>query len=120
MKKIEFLTDIAHSMWGKSAKVYSAGNGQKYIITYTVRMGQRAVLLWIDTLKGGRVSIKIKGFRIDEAVRCAKALWNAVYYSDKNYVLDAKAKADIYKSSSPSMSRISNYVARLRMDKVWE
>lgn len=119
MKKIEFLKDVANSIWGRSAQVHSTDCGQLYTVTYEgPRGGTRMLELWIDSIKNGRISLKIKCLDPVAALRYAKALWNAVYYSDRNYVLDAKAKADVYSAFSPR-GNACYYVARLRMDKVW-
>ena len=120
MTKKEFLTDIAKSVFGRSAHVESSTCGQRYWFVWKEKDTVRRMMFWIDTLKWGRISLKVKGFSDPmQAIRMSKALWNAAYYSDKNYVLDAKAGADVYRTVPTWGGAPGGYVARLRMDKVW-
>lgn len=122
MTKIEFLNDIARTMCGRHAHVESTDCGQRYTMVWPGKdkWGNDRVCrktLWIDTLKNGRISLKVKFAKYADAERMAHCLWNAVYYSDK-YVLDAKAKADVYECYTCAYGHVG-FGARLRMDKVW-
>lgn len=122
MTKIEFLNDIARTMCGRRAHVESTDCGQRYTMVWHDRdkWGDDRVCrktIWIDTLPGGRISLKIKFASIADAERMTHCLWNAVYYSDK-YVLDAAAKADVYETHECAYGK-AGWAARLRMDKVW-
>lgn len=111
MTKIEGIKSMVKTIYGRGYKVESNGCGQSY---YVPGMG----LIWVDCLKGGRVSIKLKYFKAPEqAARAAKAMWNWLYYFS-GITVDAASKADTYKVFH---SRFGGplYAARLICDKWW-
>lgn len=111
MTKIEGIQSLVRSIFGKDATVESTDCGQRYWVTGGGN-------IYVDTLKGGRVSIKIKPFtNPDSAVRAAKAMWNWLYYFS-GITIDAATKADVYSTFHPRYGRIL-YAARLRCDKWW-
>lgn len=111
MTKIEGIQSMVESIFGKDATVESTDCGQRY---WVKGMGT----IYVDTLKGGRVSIKIKYFAESEAAyRAVKAMWNWLYYFS-GITVDAASKADIYSTFHPRYGRVL-YAARLRCDKWW-
>lgn len=112
MTKIEGIQSLVESIWGKNKKVESTDCGQRYSVEGT------AGVIYVDTLGGGRVSIKIKYFVDPEkAGRTAKAMWNWLYYFF-GITVDAASKADVYSTFHPRYGR-TLYTARLRCDKWW-
>lgn len=116
MKKIDFVKQIMGSVLGKTTTVESNGCGQCYHVTWFEGTKQKFFTLWVDNLRGGRISMKVKCLEKERAERLAKAMWNALYYGD--FVVDAASKADVYEHYSPR-GGCWYYVARLRCDKVW-
>ena len=115
MKKKEFLEDIFKSVLGRTAEVKSVGCGQNYFLSWYEGGEKKYLTVWVDVLGGGRISLKVKGVESGAlASRVATALYSAVYWSDKNYIVDAATKADYYRNREDG-----SWVARLRMDKVW-
>lgn len=111
MTKIEGIQSMVSSIYGKDSLVESTDCGQRYSI-------EDKGFIYVDTLKGGRVSIKIKYLITSEgAARVAKAMWNWLYYFS-GITVDASAKADVYSTFHPRFGRVL-YVARLRCDKWW-
>lgn len=110
MTKIEGIQSLVHRIFG-SVTVESTDCGQRY---YVPCRGN----IYIDTLRGGRVSIKIKNFEDpDQAGKVAKAMWNWLYYFS-GITVDAASKADVYSTFHPRYGRVL-YGARLRCDKWW-
>lgn len=111
MTKIEGIQSMVKSIFGRDAIVESTDCGQRYWI-------RGKGLIYVDTLGGGRVSIKIKYFTtFDSAHRVAKAMWNWLYYFS-GIVVDAASKADVYETLHPRVGG-TVYGARLRCDKWW-
>lgn len=111
MTKIEGIQSMVKSIFGRDAVVESTDCGQRYWV-------KGIGTIYVDTLKGGRVSIKIKYFtESEEALRVAKAMWNWLYYFS-GITVDAASKADIYSTFHPRYGRVL-YAARLRCDKWW-
>lgn len=121
MTKIQFLQIIAQAAFPYPVKVE-----HYYGSCYTVRSlpddgsGYEKCYLWVDSLKGGRVSIKFKSFGMSYAFlnlkdRLETFISNA---PQSTFFTDAATKVDIY------LSRISRYgcggmVLRLQCDKMW-
>lgn len=102
---------MVDSIYGRGNLVESTDCGQRYYV-----WGKRSI--YVDVLKGGRVSIKIKYFRSpDEPNRVAKAMWNWLYYFS-GITVDAASKADVYATNHPRVGG-TVYAARLRCDKWW-
>jgi len=111
MTKIKGIQSMVESIFGKDATVESTDCGQRYWV-------KGKGLIYVDTLGGGRVSIKIKYFTtFDNARTVAKAMWNWLYYFS-GITVDAASKADIYSTFHPRYGRVL-YAARLRCDKWW-
>lgn len=111
MTKIEGIQSMVESIFGRDAIVESTDCGQRYWI-------KDQGTIYVDTLGGGRVSIKIKYFiDPDKAGKVAKAMWNWLYYFS-GITVDAASKADVYSTFHPRYRRVL-YAARLRCDKWW-
>ena len=111
MTKIEGINSMVQTIYGKEFKAEANGCGQCYDVP-----GKG--LIWVDLLKRGRVSIKLKYFGDPEqAGRVAKAMWNWLYYFS-GITVDAASKVDIYSTFHPRYGRVL-YAARLRCDKWW-
>lgn len=107
MTKIEFLQNLLGGI------VSASDCGQRYIWEHN---GTRSIV-WVDTLKGGRISIKFKYFFSKEgADKAARFLWHRAMQT-KGLVIDAATKADVYQGSCSRFP--AGWVARLRCDKVW-
>ncbi len=108
MKKIEFIKNVLGA-----TLIESNDCGQSYYFVADWGRGN----VWVDTLKGGRVSIKVKHFRMKEAAEyVATKLYNNLLNMSGS-VVDAATKADTYKGFCARYS--CGYVARLRCDKHW-
>ena len=111
MTKIEGIQSMAKSVFGRDAIVESTDCGQRYWI-------KGKGLIYVDTLKGGRVSIKIKYFTTFYTARTvAERMWNWLYCFS-GIVVDAASKADVYETLHPRVGG-TVYGARLRCDKWW-
>lgn len=116
MTKIEGINSLVKAIYGKNFTARTAGCGQCYWVE--CQELTKGSLIWVDCLKGGRVSIKIKFFKEpDRAKRVAKAMWNWLYYFS-DIPVDAASKADTY-TSYPSRFGGPLYAARLKCDKWW-
>lgn len=104
MTKIEFLKKLF-----KTEDVKSAGCGQCYYVNNST--------VWVDNLRGGRMSVKVKPYRDKEqAERVGKLLWNSLM--DMNYPVDAATKVDVYRCYSYGLGmEIWRWAVRLRCDK---
>ena len=107
MKKIEFLRNLFCT-----EEVYSSDCGQRYWV--------KGYQVYVDNLKGGRVSIKVKFFKTEAvAVQTAITMFHNLRYMQGS-VVDAATKWDVYQPSSASRWPASKlWVARLRCDKHW-
>lgn len=119
MKKIKFLNDLAKYVWGPQAKVEGTDCGQCYTVTVTedglVRM------MYVDSLKGGRCSIKIKYYADSAlghhtAARISRSMMNYLLQSD--LTVDAATKAGAYRGHNSRFGYY--YVANLKCDRFWE
>ena len=118
MTKIEGLRRMINILYGGYATVESADNGQLYVIRGVYNPMDISGVIYVDTLKGGRVSVKIKYFdSMETAERFARGMYNWLY-SFTGIVVDAATKADAYEICS-SRFRGPLYAARLRCDKWW-
>lgn len=118
MTKIEGLRRMINILYGEYATVESADNGQLYVIRGVYNPMDISGIIYVDTLKGGRVSVKIKYFDSKEvAERFARGMYNWLY-SFTGIVVDAATKADAYEICSYRF-RGPLYAARLRCDKWW-
>ena len=118
MTKIEGLRRMINILYGGWATVKSTDNGQMYVIREVYNPLVTSGIIYVDILKGGRVSIKIKYFdSLETAERFARGMYNWLY-SFTGIVVDAATKADAYKIYS-SRFRGPLYAARLRCDKWW-
>ena len=105
-------------LYGGYASVESTDNGQMYVIREVYNPLVTSCIIYVDILKGGRVSIKIKYFdSMETAERFARGMYNRLY-SFTGIVVDAATKADAYEICSPRF-RGPLYAARLRCDKWW-
>jgi len=103
MTKQEFISKLFNSF------AYYEGCGQC--------MQTRLGTIWVDDLKGGRVSIKVKPFLTREsAQRCAEQLLENLREMPGSFI-DAATKADVYKVEYRGY--ICGWAARLRCDKHW-
>ena len=101
MTKIEFLKKLF-----RTENVTCGDCGQMYWVD--------RYLVWVDNLKGGRMSVKLKPYiNYARALRVAKDLW--VDFLKMNYPVDAATKLDVYECRR-GMSG-SGYAVRLRCDK---
>lgn len=115
--KLEGLTDMVKCIFGKEVKVESTDCGQRYYIR-DPHQGYFGIV-YIDPLKRGRVSIKIKHCPTIEPYRLSKAMWNWLYYFS-DLTVDAASKADVYGALLPwGDSRGAPLIPRLRCDKWW-
>lgn len=118
MTKIEGLRRMINILYGGYVTVESADNGQLYVIREVYNPMDIRGIIYVDILKGGRVSVKIKYFDSkEEAERFARGMYNWLY-SFTGIVVDAATKADAYEICS-SRFRGPLYAARLRCDKWW-
>lgn len=118
MTKIEGLRRMINILYGGYATVESADNGQMYVIREVYNPMFASGIIYVDILKGGRVSVKIKYFdSMETAERFARGMYNWLY-SFTGIVVDAATKADAYEICS-SRFRGPLYAARLRCDKWW-
>lgn len=120
MTKREFIEKLIRSMYGRNYSVEYNECGQNLSIK-DENGHYVGPQIWADTLKGGRVSIKLKHFEwsaegLQKANRVAKALWNALYYMEGS-VVDAATRCEVFTGHT---SRFGHYyVVRLRCDRVW-
>ena len=120
MKKIEFVSSIAKSLFGETAEVYS-NLDPCYCIS--LLEGQVKLLIYVDKLKTGKISIKLKGLNLEEAEYYSKVLLKVLN------AFDNTAKADVYTVQGAGgvkflkdlgFEKATDFVARVRMNKVWE
>lgn len=116
MTKIEGLRSLVKQVFGKNVTVDSTDCGQKYFIR-DPKQGYLG-MIFIDTLKGGRVSLKIKHCPHIEADRLAKTMWNWLYYFSE-ITVDAASKADVYWSYPSWGGHVGVKTPRLICDKWW-
>ena len=113
MKKIEGIRSMVKYVFGRVNTVESGWCGQTYILKDSLH--RISGIIRVDTLKGGRVSIKIKGrFNQEQAQELVKAMWNWLYF-ESGITIDAATKADVYSHRWYE----KRYVARIRCDKWW-
>lgn len=104
MTKIEFLKKLF-----KTEDVTCGDCGQMYWVNKN--------LVWVDNLKGGRISVKIKPWsNCQVAYVNAKKLWNNLM--EMNYPVDAATKVDVYVCRTQGMyDGYEGFAIRLRCDK---
>lgn len=102
MTKIEFLKKLF-----RTDDVRSGDCGQMYWVDGN--------LIWVDNLKGGRMSVKLKPYTsYARALRVAKDLW--VDLLKMNYPVDAATKVDVYESHC-GRGYGSGWAVRIRCDR---
>lgn len=106
MTKIEFLKNLF-----LTEDVKSTDCGQRYWV--------KNYMVYVDNLKGGRVSIKVKFFRTEAvAVQTAITMYHNLRYMQGS-VVDAATKWDVYHPGTSGRFPTGLWVARLRCDKHW-
>ena len=117
MTKKGFLENIFKATFGDDVVVKTGCSGQAYMMYVPIgeEKDWRIIPVWIDTLKGGRISLKLKGWGTKVGAQAAaKALYEAAYQ------ISYPVKADCYYSRSNGwLYSGRRWVARLRMNKVW-
>lgn len=113
MTKIEGINSMVQAVFGTGLKVESNGSGQCYSIA-----APGYGLIWVDVLRGGRVSIKIKYFsEWKRALDVSAKMWYWLC-NRSGIVVDAAAKADTYMTYHPRFGG-PLFAARLKCDKWW-
>lgn len=106
MTKIEFLKKLF-----QTEDVQSTDCGQRYIV--------KGYFVWVDDLKGGRVSIKVKFFKHEAvAVQTAITMYHNLVYMQGS-IVDAATKWDVYHPDTSGRFPAGLWAARLRCDKHW-
>lgn len=106
MTKIDFLKKLFNT-----EDVQSSDCGQRY--------WAKGYQVYVDNLKGGRVSIKVKFFKTEAvAVRTAITMFHNLRYMQGS-VVDAATKWDVYQPSTCGRFPRGLWVARLRCDRHW-
>ena len=101
MTKVEFLKKLF-----RTDNVKCGDCGQMYWVD--------GHLVWVDNLKGGRISVKLKPYTtFTGALKVGRELWTNLLRM--KYPVDAATKVDVYKCYCARWG--SGYAARLRCDK---
>lgn len=112
MKKIEVLRDMFKSVGGI---LNPSGYCGQY---YNLDLKGKRYDVWVDSLKRGRVSIKVKHFSDKDMARLvAASLYN--YLLNSPYTVDAATKGDVYRVHDWNHVFLG-YGARLICDKLWD
>lgn len=117
MKKIEFLNRLMQWCYGPEVNVVASENGQQYDL---MRDGEHLRTIWVDNLRGCRVSIKLKYKDTPVGRAMAQSVSDHMmdFLMSNNFIVDAATKSDVYENYS-SRGGCWYKVARLRCDRFW-